>query len=426
MTAAAAAADLRADAPLRVARVAAFLVVIGAAVTPPLVSLASIVWLASVLRLPDLRARLVWLRGQPLLRGWAVLVAVLLLSAAHGLGRGLPPAEVGAALLGWRHLLLLPLALLVFDEVVAQRRFVLGFVVFAVVAALAALLALAVGFSKSEAFSGVVLRNQVTQALVFAAGTLMAGALSWRTPAAAGGQRLALALAALFLLAVLVFLQPGRSGFVALVVGAGALLVLLTRGWARLVALVVLPVAAAALVAASPTLQQRFAQGLTEARAAAQADTYTSMGIRRVIWDVTGELVASRPLAGYGLGGYAPAYAERIAQRYRDGWQATPTTDPHNQYLYLWVEAGVAGLLALALLLAGAWRQRSRAGEPALHAALGLALLAAWCVNSLFSSHFQTFNEGHLIVVFAGVLLARERIAGLQASAARTSVRIAS
>jgi len=394
VTAAEAPADLRTGAPLRVARVAAFLVVIGAAVTPPLVSLASIVWLASVLRLPDLRARFVWLRGQPLLRGWAVLVAVLLLSAVYGLGRGL------------------------------QRRFVLGFVVFAVVAALAALLALAVGFSKSEAFSGVVLRNQVTQALVFAAGTLMAGALAWRTPA--GGRRVALALAALFLLAVLVFLQTGRSGFVALVVGAGALLVLSTHGRTRLVALVVLPVAVAALVAASPTLQQRFAQGLSEARAAAQADTYTSMGIRRVIWDVTGELVAARPLAGYGLGGYAPAYAERIAQRYRDGWQATPTTDPHNQYLYLWAEAGVAGLLALALLLAGAWRQRSRAGEPALHAALGLALLAAWCVNSLFSSHFQTFNEGHLIVVFAGVLLARERIAGLQASAARTSVRTAS
>ena len=39
---------------------------------------------------------------------------------------------------------------------------------------------------------------------------------------------------------------------------------------------------------------------------------------------------------------------EEIAQRYREGWQATPTTDPHNQYLYLWAEAGVAGLLALA------------------------------------------------------------------------------
>jgi hypothetical protein len=34
-------------------------------------------------------------------------------------------------------------------------------------------------------------------------------------------------------------------------------------------------------------------------------------------------------------------------------------------------------------------------------------LLAAWCVNSLFSSHFQTFNEGHLIVLLLGVFLAR-------------------
>ncbi len=36
-----------------------------------------------------------------------------------------------------------------------------------------------------------------------------------------------------------------------------------------------------------------------------------------------------------------------------------------------------------------------------------MAILAAWCVNSLFSSHFWTFNEGHIIVVMMGVLLAR-------------------
>jgi flagellar biogenesis protein FliO len=56
--------------------------------------------------------------------------------------------------------------------------------------------------------------------------------------------------------------------------------------------------------------------------------------------------------------------------------------------------------------------------QAAVTSALGLALLAAWCVNSLFSSHFQTFNEGHLIAVLAGVLLARERWTGLQPSAA--------
>jgi O-antigen ligase len=33
-------------------------------------------------------------------------------------------------------------------------------------------------------------------------------------------------------------------------------------------------------------------------------------------------------------------------------------------------------------------------------------LLAAWCTTSLFNSHFQTFNEGHLIALLLGALLA--------------------
>ena len=38
----------------------------------------------------------------------------------------------------------------------------------------------------------------------------------------------------------------------------------------------------------------------------------------------------------------------------------------------------------------------------------GVALLLSWCVTSLFSSHFMAFNEGHMIMLFLGVLLARE------------------
>jgi hypothetical protein len=36
---------------------------------------------------------------------------------------------------------------------------------------------------------------------------------------------------------------------------------------------------------------------------------------------------------------------------------------------------------------------------------LALGLLFGWCVTSLFSSHFRTFAEGHLITTFLGVLL---------------------
>ena len=39
---------------------------------------------------------------------------------------------------------------------------------------------------------------------------------------------------------------------------------------------------------------------------------------------------------------------------------------------------------------------------------IGIALLLAWSLTSLFSSHFHTFNEGHLIAILLGVCLARE------------------
>ena len=127
------------------------------------------------------------------------------------------------------------------------------------------------------------------------------------------------------------------------------------------------------------------------------------MGVRAVIWRTTAELIAEAPVLGYGLGGYPIVYEKRVKQQYT-GWKATPTTDPHNQYLALLAEAGVPGLLAFFWFLLAAARQR----PPLPWRALGVALLAAWCVTSLFSSHFQIFNEGHLIAIFVGAFLAEE------------------
>ena len=54
-----------------------------------------------------------------------------------------------------------------------------------------------------------------------------------------------------------------------------------------------------------------------------------------------------------------------------------------------------------------------------------LALLAAWCTTSLFNSHFQTFNEGHLIALLLGALLAPASVQGETqlASAPSTALR---
>jgi O-antigen ligase len=118
-----------------------------------------------------------------------------------------------------------------------------------------------------------------------------------------------------------------------------------------------------------------------------------------------------------------PAYAGEVRNQIGDqslqNWCARPAHDPHNQYLRVTVEAGVLGLLAFLGLIVGAARQP--AAQP--YRSCGLALLAAWSVTSLFNSHFQTFNEGHLIALLLGALLAPDVPDEAQAASAPSTAR---
>jgi len=126
-----------------------------------------------------------------------------------------------------------------------------------------------------------------------------------------------------------------------------------------------------------------------------------------VIWSTTRELIARRPLLGYGVGGFAPAYAQLVHQNYT-GWQAAEAKDTHNQYLHVMVEAGIPGVLAFLFFLAGVVRQWA----PSPYRATALALFGAWLLTSLANSHFQTFAEAHLIGLVLGMLLAGSQAAG--------------
>lgn len=178
---------------LPVARWSVLGMVVGAGVSPPLLHAALLLLLIGFLALPDLGARLASLGYQPVFVGWIVFIAVLLLAALWGLAQGVPAARVADGLLGCRTLLLIPIVLALFDEPQAQRRFAIGVVIFAVLGALGSLVALAVGYSKIGIFPGIVLRNQVTQAMIFAAGALIALALATLDRAVSQRTRLFLA-----------------------------------------------------------------------------------------------------------------------------------------------------------------------------------------------------------------------------------------
>jgi O-antigen ligase len=265
--------------------------------------------------------------------------------------------------------------------------------------------------------------NHVMQSMAMAVAVLMAGVLAAQRGRSARSRWL-LAAAALVCLANLELVSAGRSGQVAFVVAAVSGAVLMLTGRRRWQAVAALLVLVAALAAASPMLQHRFALVAEEARSLDCASPIeNSTGLRLLLWRTTGALIRERPWFGYGVGGFTSAYAgevpSQVGNQPLQNWCAHPARDPHNQYLRVTVEAGVFGLAAFLGLLAGAARQP--AAPP--YRACAQALLAAWCVTSLFNSHFQTFGEGHLIALLLGALLAPDgtQRASAPSTAERTS-----
>jgi O-antigen ligase/GR25 family glycosyltransferase involved in LPS biosynthesis len=397
---------------ISVARWAAALTAIGAFVVTGLASAAAGVMVLALLAAPSRWTRLKHAFWQPL--GQASLLLFIVL----GVATLWSPLDAKTALrdwIGWRHLLWLFFALALFETRRARVTFAALFV-----AAAAPTAAVSIGAWLTETTVHadpvapfVVFRNHVTQGMAFAAALLFAVLLALR-PSTSRRWRALAWIAAAVLGVALVAATPGRSGYVVLVVVALAVVLTQWRGKVRLLAAAGVLVALAAIAYTSPLVLGRFERGLEELREARRSQELTSMGVRVVIWGNTRELIAAAPLLGHGMGSFPSEYA-RVAAKNGAGWRATPSDDPHNQYLYFLAETGLLGLAAFGWWLLAAVRQPATAP----FRTAGLALLLAWCLTSLFSSHFRTFNEGHMIMLFLGALLSREAV--LQAPSTRST-----
>ena len=391
---------------ISVARFAAAMTAIGAFVVTGLASAAAGVMVVALLAAPSRWRRLKHAFWQPLGQASLLLFAVL------GLATAWSPLEAKAALrewIGWRQFLWLFVALALFET---RRSKTVFAALFASAVTLTACVSIGAWLAGVPVHADpvapyVVFRNHVTQAMAFAAGVLFAALLALQPETGRRWRVIAWGAAAVVAFGLLAA-TPGRSGYVVLAIVAIALAMSRRRGKARVVATAGVLAALVVLTVASPLVLERFERGIGELRTARQSSELTSMGVRVVIWGNTRELIAEAPLLGHGLGSFAREYP-RIAAKNGSGWQATPSEDPHNQYLYFLAETGVLGLAAFGWWLLAAARQPVTGP----FRVAGLALLLAWCVTSLFSSHFRTFNEGHMIVMFLGILLARE--ADLQA-----------
>lgn len=380
-------------------------VAVGLLFSPPLANLAELLLLITVLSSVDLRRRVMATWRLPLVKAVLAFYVVILVGIAYSIA---PPGVAASMAGGWRKLLLLPLALALFEDAHWKTRFLVLFVGVVTFAAGASFLLWAwripVPIVGAEEFPGVLLRNHATQGMMFAVGAFGAVVLAFHD----GSRRWRpLLLACSFLLLANILLAtPGRSGYLVLLVctlsAVAGVLFYGRRPGFRQVALVAMAAGVVlAALALTPASRDRIDQAVRELQQYDQAKEETSMGIRVIFWKNTLELIRERPFLGYGTGAFGEAYGRKVAGQ--TGLAGTVAHDPHNQYMKIVGEHGLLGLAVFLGILLAALRQR----VPAPWRLLALGVMAAWCATSMANSHFSTFAEGTFLYVWLGVMLAR-------------------
>lgn len=231
---------------------------------------------------------------------------------------------------------------------------------------------------------------------------------AWRTPAVwmrwawAG-----LAAAGLF---ANVFLLAGRTSYLATGAALGIFVLSLAKPRLRLAALAGLLLVAGAAVSLSPVMQERIAAGVSNVQnyhADVQEGNYTSLGQRMYFWEKSVQLIAERPLLGWGTGAYHQQFC-RVADS--PAWCEMGKFHPHNQFLFFAVDHGAIGLLLFVAIFAAAWLQSRRYAPEAKAVAwafLGIFAVGSMTHGSLWLSNESFFYAFGLVLVMAATPASR-------------------
>ena len=132
-----------------------------------------------------------------------------------------------------------------------------------------------------------------------------------------------------------------------------------------------------------------------------QHDAATSSGLRLEWYQRSLELVAKRPVFGYGAGGLGAEFA-KISEG-KSGADGLATLNPHNEYLLMAVQLGAIGVALFVYMLFEIWRGARRLEPRSKHLLLGW--LATFAIGALVNSLLLDFAEGHMLTLLAGCLL---------------------
>jgi O-antigen ligase len=127
-----------------------------------------------------------------------------------------------------------------------------------------------------------------------------------------------------------------------------------------------------------------------------------SIGERMEFYSNTLEIVKKHPFLGVGTGGFENAYAREVA-----GTKMLPTHNPHNEFLLIASQLGMAGLALMLLLFLAQWLEARKL--PVIENHLAQALVLAMITGCLFNSFLLDHAEGLFFAFMTGVLFSARR-----------------
>jgi O-antigen ligase len=347
----------------------------------------------------DLRARFWNFKNQPLLLASGLFIFLLSIDCLYSVA---PLKETLESLWGWRKILLLPLGLVLFNDPLWKNKFAYSLMIFVGIVSLFCVLFYLLELNVRGELPGVLIRNHATQGMIFSVTLFLMGMILLFKKHVLPIRSTWILGLILPILIALIYMTPGRSGYLAFVVVTVYLGYLLFREKLYKMLSVVF-LLSSTLLLTSPLVRDRIELGIKEMQHVDPATIESSsMGMRMAVWKNTIELIQDRPLLGFGTGSFEAAYSQKIKDN--PEWEKNILHDPHNQFLKIWAEMGIFGLMVFLSMLASSLFQKS--SKMYLH--LGIGVLFAWCATSLFSSHFSTFTEGRFIYIWLGIMLASE------------------
>lgn len=304
----------------------------------------------------------------------------------------------------WKKLFFVYLLLGIFTQQTWQKRFVYWYTIAMSLAGIIAILLWSLDWvvrPSNGGNPGIFMTNHSTQSMAFVAALLCC--IFLLKDARNNKQRYAIWTAIGLFLFNIFFISTARSGYLA-IPAAATFAMGSIYGFRKLPYIAGL-IAIAVLIfgLTSNTFQDRLKLALDEQANYQTSLNETSVGIRVIFFKNTLELIKQRPWFGYGTSSFKPVYSALAASKNHD-WRGGSTPDPHNQYLFVWTENGLFGLLLfLAYIVIGI--RQGLTNKP--YGGIAASFLVAIAASSLFNSHFKTFAEGYLLAFFLGALLTR-------------------